>query len=33
MIYKKAITAADFSGYICKDCGLVAFDYKNPIMR
>ena len=31
MIYKKAITTADFSGYICKNCGLIIFDYKNPI--
>ncbi|MBD5130789.1 MAG: hypothetical protein HDT43_12835 [Ruminococcaceae bacterium] len=31
MIYKKPVTAADFNGYICKSCGLIIFDYKNPI--
>lgn len=31
MIYKSMVTAADFNGSICKECGLIVFDYKNPI--
>ena len=31
MIYKKVMMSADFSGHICKGCGLIVFDYKNPI--
>ncbi|HIZ55950.1 MAG TPA: hypothetical protein H9671_07080 [Firmicutes bacterium] len=33
MIVQKAFTATDFSGFICKECGLVIFDYKNPLTR
>ncbi|MBC8545446.1 hypothetical protein H8711_00650 [Clostridiaceae bacterium NSJ-31] len=33
MIARKAFTATDFSGFICKECGLVIFDYKNPIVH
>lgn len=32
-IVQKAFTNADFSGFICKDCGLVTFDYKNILRR
>lgn len=31
VIAQKAFTATDFSGCICKECGLVLFDYQNPI--
>ena len=24
---------ADFQGHICTDCGLVVFDYENPMDR
>ena len=30
-IAKKAFTGSDFNGWICKECGLVVFDYKNII--
>ena len=30
-IAQKAFTASDFNGWICKECGLVVFDYKNII--
>lgn len=33
LIAKKAFTATDFNGYICKSCGLVVFNYKNPILH
>ena len=33
MIARKAFTGTDFQGYICKECGLVVFDYKNGISR
>ena len=33
MIARKAFTGTDFQGYICKECGLVVFDYKNGILR
>ena len=33
MIAKKAFLSNDFEGYICKECGLVVFDYKNIISR
>ena len=33
MIARKAFTGKDFQGYICKECGLVVFDYKNGISR
>lgn len=31
IIARKAFTASDFNGWICKECGLVVFDYKNII--
>ena len=31
MIARKSFTASDFNGFLCKDCGLVVFDYKNII--
>lgn len=33
MIAKKALISADFQGFICKECGLILFDYKNIISR
>lgn len=33
MIFKNAMWSADFNGHICKKCGLVLFDYKNPLIR
>lgn len=33
MIAKKVFTSADFNGFICRECGLVLFDYKNVISR
>lgn len=33
MIAKKAFTSTDFQGFICKECGLVVFDYKNTLSR
>ena len=33
MIARKAFTGTDFQGYICKECGLVVFNYKNGISR
>ena len=33
MIVRKAFTGTDFQGFICKECGLVVFDYKNTISR
>lgn len=33
MISRKAFTGNDFGGYICKQCGIVVFDYANPITR
>lgn len=33
MIAKKALTSSDFHAFICKECGLVLFDYKNVISR
>lgn len=32
-IAKKSFTASDFNGWICKECGLVVFDYKNIMTR
>lgn len=32
-IAKKAFTSSDFNGWICKECGLVVFDYKNIMTR
>ena len=31
LIVSKAFTATDFNGFICRDCGFVLFDYRNPI--
>lgn len=31
MIVKNFAAGADFCGFICRDCGLVVFNYKNPI--
>lgn len=33
MISRKAFTGTDFPGFICKDCGIVVFDYKNGLTR
>ena len=33
MITRKAFTGTDFQGFICKECGLVVFDYKSAISR
>lgn len=33
MIAKKAFTSNDFHAFICEECGLVLFDYKNVISR
>lgn len=29
MIAQQFLTGANFNGWICKECGLVVFDYKN----
>ena len=29
----KALTGTDFPGFICKECGLVVFDYKKGLSR
>ena len=31
MIVKNLIAGADFKGFVCRDCGLIVFDYKNKI--
>lgn len=31
MIAQSVFTASDFNGWICKECGLVTFDYTNVI--
>lgn len=33
MIARKAFTGTDFQGFICKECGLILFDYKHGISR
>ena len=33
MIARKALTGTDFQGFICKECGLIIFDYKNGVTR
>ncbi|MDO4268966.1 MAG: PF20097 family protein [Eubacteriales bacterium] len=33
MIARKAFAGTDFPGFICKDCGLILFDYKNGMFR
>ncbi len=32
MIAKKAFTGTDFHGFICKECGLIVFDYQNTLI-
>lgn len=31
IIAQNAFTGSDFNGWICKECGLVTFDYTNVI--
>ena len=31
MISRKVFTSNDFEGYICRNCGLIIFDYISPI--
>ena len=33
VLARKAFTGMDFQGFICKECGLVVFDYKNDLSR
>ena len=33
MIARKPFASADFHGFICKNCGIVVFDYKNVMTR
>ena len=33
LIAKHAFAGTDFRGYLCKACGLVAFDYRNRLPR
>lgn len=33
MIAKRLYASTDFHGYICKECGLVTFDYQHPLRR
>lgn len=33
LIANNAIRYNDFHGYICKECGLVLFDYKNAVSK
>lgn len=33
MIVRNAFMGTDFPGFICNDCGLVLFDYKNSTGR
>lgn len=33
IISEKLFTSSDFNGFICKDCGLVLFDYKHVMTR
>ena len=33
MIAKKTLISNDFHAFICKECGLVCFDYKNILSR
>ena len=33
MIARKAFAGTDFPGFICKECGMVLFDYKNGTLR
>lgn len=31
MISQRTFRSSDFNGWICKECGIVVFDYKLPI--
>lgn len=31
MIAQKSFASTDFRGFICKDCGLIVFNYKDAI--
>ena len=33
IIARKPFASADFHGFICKNCGIVVFDYKNVMTR
>lgn len=33
ILARKALTGTDFPGFICKECGLVVFDYRNDLPR
>ena len=33
MIAQKSFASTDFRGFICKDCGLIVFNYKDAINR
>ena len=33
ILARKALTGTDFPGFICKECGLVVFDYKKGLSR
>ena len=33
LIAKNLYMSTNFHGYICKECGLVVFDYKNGLSR
>ena len=33
MIARKTFTGTDFPGFICKECGLILFDYKNKTVH
>lgn len=33
MIARKAFMGTDFSGFICKECGLILFDYRSGTSR
>ena len=31
MIVRNMFAGADFKGFVCKECGLITFDYRDPI--
>ena len=33
MVARKSFLSNDFAGFICKQCGLICFDYINPKTR
>ena len=33
MVFKSMVAAGNFNGSICKECGLIVFDYENPVAR